>query len=151
MASPNFPFFWCIPIWDGFVLLETTLIPSDLRFLGPSVIGTHGCWQTLASAKQMPNQIALSALLPLARVTSVKYLNILWVTQRLSSHIEGHVSLKIYLKGKKVLKNKVDGAELWQSCFTVFPSSQLSFLSHPHFTPDVSLTQKSKNQESLIS
>lgn len=55
------------------------------------------------------------------------------------------MSLKIHLKGKKVLKNKVDGAELWQSCFTVFPSSQLSFLSHPHFTPDVSLTQKSKS------
>ena len=49
--------------------------------------------------------------------------------------------------GIKIVKNGVDGAELWQSCFTVFPSSQLSFLSHPHFTPDVSLTQKFKSPQ----
>ena len=49
--------------------------------------------------------------------------------------------------GIKIVKNGVDGAELWQSCFTVFPSSQLSFLSHPHFTPDVSLKQKFKSPQ----
>ena len=43
-------------------------------------------------------------------------------------------------KMKKARTNEADGPELWQSCFTVFSSSQLSNLSHPCFTPHISLT-----------
>ena len=48
--------------------------------------------------------------------------------------------IKMKNKMKKAQTNEADGAELWQSCFTVFSSSQLSNLSHPCFTPHISLT-----------